>query len=524
MSFITLLRPPFVYSRRAFSKPVVPPLGVAYLAASLRANGHQVEVIDALAEGVSRTGPTLHPQLEYRGLPVDAIVERISPQTDAIAISSMFALEWPHTEEMIRQISEQFPSKPVIVGGEHATATYEYILKTSPAVTCVVLGEGEETISEFADHLDQKRKLSVIAGIAYRQNSHIVKTHPRARIKDIDSIPLPAWDLIPLHKLHESGHSYGVYRGLSMPILATRGCPYECTFCSSPSMWTTLYYLRTPGKVVDEIELYLKNYQATNFDFYDLTAVIKRSWILEFCQEILKRNLKFSWQLPVGTRSEALDKEVLRCLYETGCKNIGYSPESGSERMLYETKKKISLNRLNRSLKEAVKTGIRVKVSLMIGFPDERRMEIYKTLLLMMKYAWVGIDDAAVYAFTPYPGSELYNRLREKKIIPELNNDYFVSLAGFFDLLAPMSYCEKVGPIELNFYRILGMSLFYFLTYVRKPLKIFKTMKNLLTNRSETVFEQKILEWLKRRAMRVPGRRPVFADFPAFRWKKHAQT
>ena len=120
-----------------------------------------------------------------------------------------------------------------------------------------------------------------------------------------------------------------------MPILATRGCPYQCTFCSSPTMWTTRYIMRNPKDIVDEIEWLVKKYDANDFEFFDLTAIIKKSWMLAFCKELRERKIgNITWQLPVGTRSEALDKETLQAIYDSGCAYICYAPESGSEKSL----------------------------------------------------------------------------------------------------------------------------------------------------------------------------------------------
>ncbi len=498
MSFITLLRPPFVYSKFAMSKPVIPSIGVAYLASSLREAGHAVDVIDALGEGISCGGETSHPKIVYQGLSTDAILNRIHPDARAIGVSCMFSLDWPHTESIIKNIHKRFPSLPIVVGGEHATAAHENILETCPAVFCAVMGEGENTLSELAEFFDGKRNLSEISGIAYRENGNIVKTPPRARIKHIDAISLPAWDLSPMKNYHDTGWSYGVDRGKSMPILATRGCPYQCTFCSSPLMWTTRYAVRTPSKVVDEIELYLKQYGATNIDFYDLTAILKRGWILEFCGEILKRKLHFTWQLPVGTRSEALDKEVLENLYESGCRNICYAPESGSEAVLKDIKKRVNLQKLNGSLKEAKAKGMNVKVSIILGFPRETRRDVFQTFRLILKYAWMGLDDVGIFAFTPYPGSELYAELKQRGKISGLNKEYYASLAGFMDPFSPMSYSETISPLELSFYRIFGFALFYLAAFLRRPARLVKALKNILCDTSETVFEQRILELIKR--------------------------
>lgn len=253
MARITLIRPPTVASRRGYSIPVVPPIGLAYVAASLREAGHTVDVIDALAEDVRQIGPTSHPGLLYQGLSIPEVLERIDPQTDAVGLSYMFSLGWPHHHRMIIELGRRFPGMPVILGGEHPTAAFESILKTCPPAACVGLGEGDRTIVEYADHLDGKRTLESVSSIAYRSGGTIRTTPARARVRDVDSLPWPAWDLWPMDKYLDAGLGYGVDHGRSMPILATRGCPYQCTFCSSPRMWTTRYAMRKPSMVLDEV-------------------------------------------------------------------------------------------------------------------------------------------------------------------------------------------------------------------------------------------------------------------------------
>src|SRR4029079_7397179 len=120
------------------------------------------------------------------------------------------------------------------------------------------------------------------------------------------------------------------------------------------------------GDVVDEIASYVERYEATNVDFYDLTAIIKRDWILAFCEEIERRGLNITYQLPTGTRSEVLDEEVLRALYRTGCRNICYAPESGSPKTLARIAKKVELERMVRSIRAASKAGIVVKANLIV--------------------------------------------------------------------------------------------------------------------------------------------------------------
>ncbi len=511
MAKITLIRPPTVASRRGYSIAVVPPIGLAYVAASLREAGHRVQVIDALAEDVGQMGPTAHPGLLYQGLSIPEVLERIDPDTDAVGLSYMFSLGWPHHHRMLIELGRRFPGLPVILGGEHPTAAYDSILKTCPPVTCVGLGEGDEIIVDFAEYLEGRRSLESVSSVAYRSGGAVKTTAPRPRIRDVDALPAPAWDLWPMEKYLDAGFGYGVDHGRSMPILASRGCPYQCTFCSSPQMWTTRYAMRTPSKVLDEVARYQRDYGATNIDFYDLTAIVRKDWIMSFTGEIKRRSMKFTWQLPSGTRSEALDAEVLKELSETGCVNLTYAPESGSERTLQAVKKRVKLGRLVKSMREAKKQGISVKCNMIIGFPDETRMDVFRSLFFVWKAALAGVDDCPLVLFTPYPGSELFKNLRAKGRIGEMDEDYYFSLACYMDMSVTSDYCENVGARELNFYRVFGMSVFYALTYLSRPWRLLRTLRNFRDDKSDTVFEQRVLDMWKRRALgdSLPAAKPA---------------
>jgi radical SAM superfamily enzyme YgiQ (UPF0313 family) len=512
---VTLLRPPTVASRKGYSIPSIPPLSAAYLAAALREAGHEVGLIDALAEDLGPMRPTAHPALVYQGLATEAILERIDPATQAVGVSCMFTLSWPHVRDIILAIGRRFPGLPVIVGGEHATAAWREVLATTPPVAAVALGEGEETLVDFAAWLDGRGRLEDIPGLAHRGLAPGSEPVRRPRLRDADSLPWPAWDLVPLETYFRHGLGFGVDRGRSLPVLATRGCPYQCTFCSSPRMWTTRYVMRKPGLVLDELAHWVERYGIEDADFIDLTAIVRKDWIMEFCAEKRRRGLGITWQLPTGTRSEALDREVLRELYATGCRNLTYAPESGSGRVLSAIKKKVVLPRLIESMREAAAAGISVKCNLILGFPQETRQDILRTLWLLLKAAWIGVDDAPMTMFTPYPGTELYEELRAKGKIKTMDEAYHSSLACYMDLSVSSRYCEAVGPWELNAYRVLGLAAFYAVSFLSRPRRLLRTALNLLRGRSEAVFEQRVLDWFKRRRLaRERAGRATAAESP----------
>jgi anaerobic magnesium-protoporphyrin IX monomethyl ester cyclase len=501
MSHITLIRPPEASSRHAYSAGVVPPLGLSYVAAALVAAGHDVTVIDALGEAPLASAPSVHPKLVLRGLTIEEIVRRLPTDTDGVGLSVMFSQGWPDADALVTAIRRARPDVPIFAGGEHTTASWSYILETCDALTVCVLGEGEETAVELANWIGGRGTLTAIRGIAYRHDGRPRRNEPRARIRAIDEIPLPAWHLFPIEAYLSHGLGHGVNRGRSMPILATRGCPYRCTFCSSPEMWTTRYTMRSVAAVVDEIEDYVTRYRAANIDFYDLTAIIGRKWILEFCHELARRRVRVTYQLPTGTRSEALDAEVLDALFRTGCRNITYAPESGSPRTLKLIKKHVKPERLLGSMRTACQRGIHVKANLMIGFPDETRRDVLETLRFGLRAAWAGVDDIVLFPVSPYPGTDLYRELVAAGALDPPSNEYFASL-GYADLTATVSFSKHFGSIEMNVYRVVGMSAFYLTGYLRHPTRPLRAARNLARGVSETVLEQRLSELVARRRSR----------------------
>lgn len=510
MARLLLVRPASVFSASSASAPVTMPLSIAYLAAALLERGHEVECVDALGEGIDRIGVSYGPRVRYRGLSDAEIAARPSRRPDAIGVTTMFSQDWPHVEGTIEALRARFPGVPVLVGGEHATACVDYLLRDCPGVDYVASGEGETTIVEFAEFLDGRRAVADVAGLHYRgAGGEPASNAERPRLRVPDELPRPAWSLFDLEPYFRVGEGHGVERGRSMPVVATRGCPYQCTFCSNPLMWTTRYVMRDPGKVVDEIELYIKEYRADNIDFYDLTAIVKKDWVLAFCREIERRGLKFSWQLPSGTRSEAIDDEVLAAMSSSGCRNMTYAPESGSPRVLEDIKKKVKLPRLYESIRHAKRRGIFVKCNLIIGFPRETRRDMLLTVWAAVRFAFLGVDDCGLYTYSPYPGSELYAYLRATGAIPRMDRAYFESLMTFMDIRQPTNYCENVGAPEIAFYRVLGLSLFYGLSYLLHPGAVLRSWRNWKARRSDTVFEQRVFALIRRR--RLERTRPPVA-------------
>lgn len=303
--------------------------------------------------------------------------------------------------------------------------------------------------------------------------------------------------MMPLENYLVRGFGFGVNRGRSMPLLASRGCPYQCTFCSNPTMWTTRWIPRDPDLLLDEMQHYQKVYGIENFDFYDLTAIVKKNWIVSFCQKIEERGMKFTWQLPSGTRSEAIDDEVAALLYKSGCRNMSYSPESGSPGVLERIKKKIHVDAVVKSIASAYQQKMNVKCNIIFGFPGETLKEVFESYRFIARIAWAGAYDISVWAFSPYPGSELFEQISGTGRIV-MNDAYYDSLRSYADPSKTVSYSEHFGDGTLKVLRLIGTVIFYLTAWGRRPYRPFRIVWNLINGVQESRAEMGLYNLIRR--------------------------
>jgi radical SAM superfamily enzyme YgiQ (UPF0313 family) len=462
-----------------------PALGLAYLAAAIRNAGFDVRCVDAVGEDPFKQIILENPNFLSLGLSTPQIVEQVG-STNIIGVSLMFSHDWPLAKSIIQALRQANPQATIICGGEHVTAVPDFCLQDCPEIDICVLGEGEETIVDLLGALDTGKPLEDTPGIVFRSAKGPAQTAPRARITELDKISWPAWDLFPLENYLANGLGYGVNPGRSVPLQVSRGCPYQCTFCSSPQMWTTRWTARDPDEVIREMQYYIDHYGAQNFDWYDLTSIVKKDWIVEFCSKVIERKWDITWQMPAGTRSEALDTDALRLMYLSGQRNISYAPESGSPTTLKLIKKKIDRDKMAVSIDQALKAGMNVKLNMIMGFPHETKRHIFETLGFLKRMALLGVHDVNITCFSPYPGSELYNELRAAGEIKEMDSDYFLMLTGYTDLRFSYSYSPHFGDKQLTMYRLGGLFMFYTISYLSHPTRVFTLLRNLVQGKQES--------------------------------------
>ena len=508
---IQLIHPP-VYINQSGLTALRPslPLGLAYIAAVLRDDKHEVSVIDAL--GLAPEQMIAEGDIWRLGLAPKEIVSRLDPDADAFGITSMWSYSWSIVRELIHEIKAAFPNTPIVCGGEHFTAVPELSMDEAP-IDFIVLGEGEETAISLFRALEMKLDFSVIPGVWYRENGELKKNERRDRIRAVDDIPRPAWELFDIEAYSENRLVSGIYYGKTVPILATRGCPYQCTYCSSPNMWTTRWYARSAKDVAQEIQDYHEHYGATNFPFQDLTAILKRDWVVDFCAEIEKRGLDISWQLPAGTRSEIIDEEVAGLLVKSGCKSLNFAPESGSERTRKHMKKMLTDEKLFRAVRASVKAGLNVGCFFVLAYPTDEKQDMKDTVRLARRLGRAGVDDVSAGFFFPLPNTEITRQLQKEGKVTV--NDDFLKLPIYVHnkfLTEDRKYCEHFTAKQLTRWKYRVVAAFYGNSFLFNPGRVFRIGWNFVRGKETSKMESFLQETRRKFAFRKKTKKSTKAD------------
>jgi anaerobic magnesium-protoporphyrin IX monomethyl ester cyclase len=427
---------------KKFSNPQ-PSIGIAYIAAILREDGHTVKVVDAYVNG-------------YNLEDIMEIIREFSP--DVIGISVLT----PSAEvvyEISRNIRGRFSDTIIVMGNLHASLFSNEILSANYA-DFIVHREGELTMAELLKALANKGNLEEIRGISFKRDGTILNNPMRPHIEDLDSLPFPAWDLFPLDK-YSTDPRTAVKRGVvERQILATRGCPNQCTFCSSRTERSLggKYRMRNPKLVVDEMVFMYKNFGSEVFSFMDLAFPLVRSHAESFCNEIIRRGLNTKLKWVTECRVKPLDQELLNLMKKAGCVRLYLGIESGNDDTLRVLRKNFTTKDVMDAVRMAKRAGIEVDGMFMIGLPGETEETINQTidfaLELKVRYAIFNI-------FVPYPGCELWDKLSSQNKIQFNNWSDFTSYPTYSGGI-PVYVPDGLSKEKLMDLQTKAMRKFYF--------------------------------------------------------------
>lgn len=377
---VCLISPPYNSAVKSVVGVSSPPLGLAYLASVLRKD-HKVRIIDSNI-------------LDYGMEDVRRELKGFNP--DIVGITSVTP-SIPRAYEVSKIAKEVREDSIVVMGGPHVTFLPEQTLRECEDVDVIVKGEGEKITEELATAIENKEPLENVRGIAFRSEDKIVNNEPMPFIKDIDEIPFPSRDLLPVDKYQVNGTRYTT-------MITSRGCPFRCSFCSSSRLFGGHWRGRSPENVLDEIRIIYEDYGTKNIEFIDDTFTLNEKRAEQICDGIIKEGWDVSWG--ASSRVDTITRNLAEKMKKAGCWILFLGMESGCQRILDKVGKGITIKQIKRAVKAIKNAGIQVLGSFIIGFPDDTTKSIKQTIDFAKS---LNLDYAEFSILTPYPGSPIFN-------------------------------------------------------------------------------------------------------------------
>lgn len=423
---------PWIFGRK------LPPLGLAYVAASLEKADYQVEIFDNYL---------LKKPIDY----VKDEIKRLAPEIVGITCGSV---TYRRCIETAKAVKEVLPSCKVVVGGWHPSYLPESMLQ-HPEIDYVVMGEGERAIVELADSIKKGEDSSVIAkiaGVACRQNGKIVKVAP-SFIDNLDEVPFPARHLLHMNSYLRDMEFLDAKPVDTMNVI--RGCPYECAFCETKRLWGSKCRVFSPPRVVKELNKLANNYGTKGIYFVGDNFTINKKRTTELCEEIKKAKLDLEWIC--DTRVDLISRELLRKMKSAGCRTIWFGVESGVPHILKKLNKRVSLQQVVQAFKLCREEGIRISSSFMFGIPGETVDDMKATFKFAKK---LNPDWCHFNIFVAYPGSGLYDEVVEN---------------GLYDRME--DFVAYVKTDEFNYDSVLKLQKQFHRDFHRSPRRILRKIR-----------------------------------------------
>ena len=497
---ILLIRPPYDRLREATYGPYFP-LGLGYVASVLHKNGLDVKVYNAdnplsrreyvrsgyalcfskRMHGQDIYAEALQNNQHYVWAEIKETLEYYRPDIVGLTVLSVAAGAAAKVSSLCKHHD---PDCQVIWGGAHPTIMPGAVMRNQH-VDFVIRGEGEYSFLELCQILKGNgRELSSVDGLSYRGNRSVVHNAPRKMVKTLDDIPFPARNLVLFPERYDK-RSWG-------HIIGTRGCPYNCAFCSAKALWGKPRY-RSTENIIDEINDVITRFKSREFWFQDDTLTTDRRRMSDLCNKIASSNLRITWK--GTTRADRIDAEMLDSCKRAGCCALMLGIESGSDRILRLLKKGISVEQVETATNLLDKGHVGYGAFFMGGFPEETKEDLQRTLDLMQRIHPIHMS---FNIFTPLPGSELYDKVKSLGLMPKApylgdmaygrSDNYFiknVSTEDFIrlknDILAYVDSYNRSWKTVLR--RIIYLHLpafkcdpFYLITFLLRPLRRLWTL------------------------------------------------
>jgi anaerobic magnesium-protoporphyrin IX monomethyl ester cyclase len=454
---VLLINPSYadVYKLVSTARGKTPPITLAYLAAYLRERGHRVHILDAenLRIGVEE-------------------IEKFFPQdTDIVGVSSMTP-SFNNSLKVLKAVKHIKPSCITVMGGPHITALPEEVMREAKNLDFGVLGEGEETLAELLDWLSSGRKdlkkLREIKGITFRDNQSVIITQKRDYISNLDSLPMPAYDLLDMSiyelKPHQVWSNKKVHLKPYTNLFTSRGCLHSCTYCASNIIWGRKARFKSSAYVLREINILVNEFGIKSISICDDSFLLDKDRAIEILDGIINRN--YDLNFCCFSRVDEVNEDLLYKLKHARCHLIRFGVESCSQKILDAMKKGYKVNQIRKVFKLCKKVGIAASACIIIGYPGETKESFNETLRTLKEIDPVGCD---FFIAIPIVGTEFYEMALRNGYLVKRDWSEWIQLPD-----KPLIKTEHLTPQELLVLRKKALLDFYF-----RPYKIWQIVKNL---------------------------------------------
>ncbi len=395
---VFVLNPPFVrdfcraqrWAARTRGRVQRPPDWLAYCTSILEQNGHKVELLDAAA----------------KNMPREEVYQKFSSFSPDILVTDSTTPSI-YNDINIAKKCKSINECTTIMVGPHASALPKETLKLSKgAIDIIVRGEYDYIVSNAINAIESGRDLKNVDGITYKEKGKIEQNKDAKLIEDLESLPYPAWHQIDIKDYFDGGKLYPF-----TDIIAGRGCPFRCSFCLYPQvMHGHKYRLRSAKNVVDEMEYDIENYPYLKELFFeDDTFLANKKRAKEICDEIIQRKLDITWS--INCRCDVVDRGLFHKMKRAGCRMVLVGPESGSQKILDNINKKLTVQKVKNFVNAVKEAKIQIHSCFVLGLPGETKKTIQKTIDYALD---LDTDTIQFSAAVPFPGTELYSWAKER--------------------------------------------------------------------------------------------------------------
>ena len=381
------------------------PLGLGYLAASVKNAGFEIVVVDSAA----KSDPVeIEKGILRFGLDENQLRDLVkSIQPGLVGIGCFFSSRFPAALETAKIVKNINNNIITVIGGIHPSIMPAEVC-SRPEIDFAIIGEGEQSFIQLIESIISKNDFTDIDGLAFKRHNKVIINPKTQYIKDLDNLSYPAWDMFDMERYLKLGEGrWGLGRGRYAPIVTSRSCPYRCTFCGIHNVMGRKYRSRSASNVLDEIETLIDKYHVNELSFEDDNLTYDKNRFNEICNGIIKRKLKIKWNTPNGVHVGSLDKEALELAKESGCDSLNLAIESGDDYIRNRViRKGLKAEKIYEVAIACRKVGIKANAYFIIGMPGESDSSVENTKKYIRDLKF---NNVSIFIATPMPGTRLYD-------------------------------------------------------------------------------------------------------------------